>query len=112
MCVTVILRSSWTQRLTYTLPQQVITLSFANNSLTSLLPLSPWLLTQHLSDVENVSFANNSLSHFKDLDPFSPSVGKIRSDGRKKGWANLKELVMTGNPMAKTEGEEAQNYQV
>lgn len=52
------------------------------------------------------------LSHYRDLDPFSPLVGKARSDGKPKGWPKLKELVMTGNPLVKTEGEEAREYQM
>ncbi|KAK4054836.1 nuclear mRNA export, poly(A)+RNA binding protein [Microbotryomycetes sp. JL201] len=90
----------------------VVTISFANNQLKSLLPLSPWLLTSSLPNVENVSFAKNLLSNWRDLDPFSPTVGKTRTDGKPKGWPKLKELVMTGNPMVKTEGDEAHEYQV
>lgn len=92
-------------------PAQLVTLSLANNHLTSLLPLSPFHLTSNLPKIENVSFANNSLSQFRDLDPFSPLIGKKRADGNAKGWSNLKELVMTGNPMVET-GERALEYQV
>ncbi|KAM0793164.1 hypothetical protein ACM66B_000638 [Microbotryomycetes sp. NB124-2] len=90
----------------------IVTISFANNKFSSLLPLSPWLLTSTLPNIENVSFAHNLLSHWRDLDPFSPTVGKSRTDGKPKGWAKLKELVMTGNPLVKTEGDEAQEYKV
>ncbi|GAA5865493.1 hypothetical protein JCM8547_001263 [Rhodosporidiobolus lusitaniae] len=77
----------------------VITLSLANNSLSSLLPLSPFLLTSSLPNIENVSFAHNNLSQFRDLDPFSPLIGKERKDRKPKGWSQLKELIMMGNPM-------------
>lgn len=90
--------------------QQIVTLSLANNHFTSLLPISPWLLTTHLPNLENVSFANNSLNQFRDLDPFSPLVGKSRADGKQKGWPNLKELVLKGNPMAQ-EGSGEAEYQ-
>ncbi|GAA6004334.1 hypothetical protein JCM10207_000673 [Rhodosporidiobolus poonsookiae] len=77
----------------------VISLSLANNNLSSLLPLSPFLLTSSLPNIENVSFANNNISHFRDMDPFSPLVGKERKDRKPKGWGNLKELVLKGNPI-------------
>ncbi|GAA5922659.1 hypothetical protein JCM1841_006770 [Sporobolomyces salmonicolor] len=82
----------------------VISLSLANNNLTSLLPLSPYFLTSLLPDIENVSFANNRLSHFRDMDPFSPLVGKERKDRKPKGWSKLKELVLTGNPICHSGG--------
>ncbi|BGP52873.1 hypothetical protein JCM8202_003955 [Rhodotorula sphaerocarpa] len=82
----------------------VISLSFANNGLTSTLPLSPYLLTTSLSDIENVSFAGNNLSQFRDMDPFSPDVGKKRNDKKPKGWSKLRELVLTGNPVVHSGG--------
>lgn len=84
----------------------IVSLSLANNSLTSLLPLSPFLLTTYLPNLQNVSFASNSLSQLRDLDPLSPSIGKARRDNQAKGWAALKELVMTGNPMVETGARE------
>jgi hypothetical protein len=65
-----------------------------------------------LTAIENVSFANNQIKHFRDLDPFSPHFGKVRADGKKKGWANLKELILIGNPLVPTEPEEHREYQV
>lgn len=85
---------------------QVVSLSLANNNLTSLLPLSPYFLTSSLPNIENVSFAQNRLSNFNNLDPFSPLVGKKRGDKKPKGWKNLKELVMKGNPMCHSAGNE------
>ncbi|BGP12687.1 nuclear mRNA export, poly(A)+RNA binding protein [Rhodosporidiobolus nylandii] len=85
-------------------PAQVISLSLANNTLSSILPLSPFLLTSSLPNIENVSFANNNLSHFRDMDPFSPLVGKERKDKKPKGWGKLKELVLTGNPVVHSGG--------
>ncbi|POY71352.1 hypothetical protein BMF94_5664 [Rhodotorula taiwanensis] len=82
----------------------VISLSFANNNLTSTLPLSPYLLTSSLSDIENVSFAGNNFSQFRDMDPFSPDVGKKRNDKKPKGWSKLRELVLTGNPVVHSGG--------
>ncbi|GAA5972358.1 hypothetical protein JCM11641_002422 [Rhodosporidiobolus odoratus] len=82
----------------------VISLSLANNALTSLLPLSPFLLTSSLPNIENVSFAANNLSQFRDLDPFSPLIGKERKDKKPKGWSKLKELVLTGNPIIHSGG--------
>jgi len=84
---------------------QVVSLSLANNGLTSLLPLSPWLLTSNLPHIENVSFANNNLKSFRDMDPFSPLVGKERKDKQPKGWPQLKELVLTGNPIVGSGGQ-------
>lgn len=85
---------------------QVVSLSLANNDLSSLLPLSPYLLTTSLPRIENVSFAQNRLSHFSALDPFSPLIGKRRTDKKPKGWSHLKELVMKGNPMCHSAGTE------
>ncbi|GAA6007197.1 hypothetical protein JCM11491_003040 [Sporobolomyces phaffii] len=84
----------------------VVSLSLANNNLSSLLPLSPYFLTSSLPHIENVSFAQNRLSSFSNLDPFSPLVGKRRGDKKPKGWSNLKELVMKGNPMCHSGGTE------
>ena len=86
---------------------QVISLSFANNNLSSSLPLSPYLLTSSLADIENVSFAGNNLSQFRDMDPFSPHVGKKRNDKKPKGWSKLRELVLTGNPVVSSGGTAA-----
>ncbi|GAA5834484.1 hypothetical protein JCM9279_004329 [Rhodotorula babjevae] len=83
----------------------VVSLSLANNDLTSLLPLSPWLLTSNLPNIQNVSFAGNGIKSFRDLDPFSPLVGKERKDKQPKGWRNLKELVLTGNPVIASGGQ-------
>ncbi|GAA5916790.1 hypothetical protein JCM6882_004167 [Rhodosporidiobolus microsporus] len=82
----------------------VISLSLANNNLSSLLPLSPFLLTSSLANIENVSFANNNLSQFRDMDPFSPLIGKERKDRKPKGWSKLKELVLSGNPIVNSGG--------
>ncbi|GAA5835315.1 hypothetical protein JCM11251_006678 [Rhodosporidiobolus azoricus] len=82
----------------------VISLSLANNNLSSLLPLSPFLLTSSLANIENVSFANNNLSQFRDMDPFSPLIGKERKDRKPKGWSKLKELVLAGNPVVHSGG--------
>ncbi len=87
-------------------PTQVVSLSLAHNHLTSVLPLSPYLLTTSLSKIENVSFASNSLGKLRDMDPFSPAIGKPRGDGRTKGWPNLRELVLTGNPLVETGARE------
>lgn len=84
---------------------QVVSLSLANNGLTSVLPLSPFFLTTNLPHIENVSFANNNLRRFGDLDPFSPLVGKERKDKQPKGWPKLKELVLTGNPVTASGGQ-------
>lgn len=84
----------------------VVSLSLANNNLSSLLPLSPYFLTTSLPNIENVSFAQNRLSHFSNLDPFSPLIGKKRGDNKPKGWSKLKELVMKGNPMCHSAGNE------
>ncbi|GAA6059061.1 hypothetical protein JCM10212_002032 [Sporobolomyces blumeae] len=84
----------------------VVSLSLANNNLTSLLPLSPYLLTSSLPNIENVSFASNRLTLFSNLDPFSPLVGKKRADKKPKGWQNLKELVLSGNPVCHSGGNE------
>lgn len=78
---------------------QAISLSLANNNLTSILPLSPYLLTTALPNLENVSLAANLLAQLRDLDPLSPAVGRSRADKKPKGWKNLKELVLTGNPL-------------
>ncbi|GAA5926245.1 hypothetical protein JCM3775_000967 [Rhodotorula graminis] len=83
----------------------IVSLSLANNDLTSLLPLSPWLLTSNLPNIENVSFAGNGIKAFRDMDPFSPLVGKERKDKQPKGWRNLKELVLTGNPVVASGGQ-------
>ncbi|BGP36661.1 nuclear mRNA export, poly(A)+RNA binding protein [Rhodotorula kratochvilovae] len=83
----------------------VVSLSLANNNLSSLLPLSPYLLTSSLPHIENVSFANNNIKNFRDLDPFSPLVGKERKDKQPKGWGQLKELVLTGNPVVGSGGQ-------
>ncbi|GAA5995079.1 uncharacterized protein JCM10292_004525 [Rhodotorula paludigena] len=83
----------------------VVSLSLANNGLTSVLPLSPFFLTTNLPHIENVSFANNNLRRFGDLDPFSPLVGKERKDKQPKGWPKLKELVLTGNPVTASGGQ-------
>lgn len=39
------------------------------------------------------------------MDPFSPLVGKERKDKQPKGWRNLKELVLTGNPITASGGQ-------
>ncbi|KAM0756564.1 hypothetical protein T439DRAFT_321275 [Meredithblackwellia eburnea MCA 4105] len=88
----------------------VLSISLANNSFTSLLPLSPYLLTTNLPNIQNVSFASNNLTRLRDMDPFSPTIGSGKTD-KPKGWKNLKELVMTGNPMVGS-GEEEVKYRV
>lgn len=89
------------------LTRQAVSLSLANNSLTTLLVLSPYLLTTHLPNLQNVSLAANSLNFIRDLDPLSPSIGQHRHDRRPKGWASLHELVLTGNPLVETGPREA-----
>ncbi|KDE09703.1 hypothetical protein MVLG_00106 [Microbotryum lychnidis-dioicae p1A1 Lamole] len=48
---------------------------------------------------ENLSLANNRLRAFHDLDPLSPHTGKVRNDGKPKGFPKLRELILKGNPM-------------
>ncbi|SCV68405.1 BQ2448_526 [Microbotryum intermedium] len=78
---------------------EVVSLSLANNNFPSLLPFSPHLLTTSLPNIENLSLANNRLRAFHDLDSLSPHTGKVRNDGKPKGFPKLKELVLKGNPM-------------
>lgn len=92
------------RRRLFATPRQVISLSLANNNLSSPLVLSPYLLCTSLPNIENVSFANNRFANFRDMDPFSPIVGKQRNDKKPKGWPNLKELVLTGNPVVHSAG--------
>ena len=87
--------------------QQIVSLVLANNGLTSLLPLSPFHLTNYLPGILNVSLAGNSLRNMRDLDCLSPHVGKQRTDGQQKGWAQLRELVLIGNPLVVTGTGEA-----
>lgn len=86
---------------------QVESIVLANNGLSSLLPLSPFLMCSYLPNIQNVSLANNSFKHVRDLDTLSPFTGKQRNDGQSKGWAHLRELVLTGNPMVVTGTGEA-----
>ena len=60
-------------------------------------------------NLENVSLASNLLAQLRDLDPLSPAVGKSRADKKPKGWRNLKELVMTGNPLVQG-GQQEDTY--
>ena len=87
---------------------QVVSLSLANNNLTSILPLSPYLLASNLPNIRNVSFANNQLSKLRDLDCLSSTVGAARHDKRPKGWKDLAELVLTGNPIVGVGAKEAE----
>ncbi|KAK4704483.1 nuclear RNA export factor, partial [Phenoliferia sp. Uapishka_3] len=90
---------------------ECISLSLANNHFTSMLPLSPFYLTTSLPNLQNVSLAGNNLSRLRDLDAFSPTFGVPRGDKKQKGWKNLTELVLTGNPMV-GEGEAQERYRI
>lgn len=67
----------------------MITLSLANNDFKTLAPCAS--LPQHLPHLQNLSLENNDLKWTKDLTPLSKNrLGKLR---------NLRELMLTGNPM-------------
>jgi len=87
---------------------QVISVSLANNQLTSLIPLSPFHLCTSLPNIQNVSLAANLLRTVRDLDPLSPIINP-RKDKKPKGWGSMQELVLTGNPLV-GEGEAEIRY--
>lgn len=41
------------------------------------------------------------------MDPLSPTIGNPRGDKKPKGWKDLRELVLTGNPLVGTGADEA-----
>ena len=96
-----------TRQLTRSTFSQLVSLSLANNGLTSILPLSPYLLTSSFPNLRNISFASNQLTRRKDFDGLSPCVGSARNDKKFKGFRNLVELVLTGNPLVGTGAQEA-----
>jgi hypothetical protein len=80
---------------------QVVSLSLANNNLTNIQSLSPFLLTSYLPNLVNVSFASNEISKVKDLNFLSPHMGGNGLGGPDgtPGWAHLRDLVLDGNPL-------------
>lgn len=66
-------------------------------------------MTSNIPNLQNLSLAANSLGQIRDLDPLSPTVGNPRGDKKPKGWATLRELVLTGNPIAEP-GEGIPHY--
>ncbi|KAI3481760.1 hypothetical protein L1887_55607 [Cichorium endivia] len=66
----------------------VVTISLANNALRSLGPVSS--LPVYLPNLQNLSLEGNELKWTKDLDTFASRRSKL---------ANLKELLLTGNPV-------------
>ncbi|GJJ08185.1 hypothetical protein Clacol_002393 [Clathrus columnatus] len=67
---------------------EVLSLSLANNDFSSVQSLST--LSHFLPGLRNLSLANNKLRYWKDLDSLITRKGK---------FLNLKELVLSGNPM-------------
>jgi nuclear RNA export factor len=68
---------------------QVISISLANNNLTSAQPLQT--LCHYLPGLRNLSLANNKLRiSYRELDYIASRKGK---------FLQLKELVMNGNPL-------------
>lgn len=89
--------------LMYVLYNQVVSLSLANNSLTSILPLSPYLLTTYLPNIVNISLASNSLGRIRDVDCLSASHAQRKNENNKpRGWPGLREMVLTGNPLVES----------
>ncbi|KAJ3086993.1 nuclear mRNA export, poly(A)+RNA binding protein, partial [Quaeritorhiza haematococci] len=68
----------------------VQTISFANNKLRSLLPLST--LAERVPGIVNLSFQDNQLSSYSDIEPVNGRV-----------LTNLREVVFTGNPVREKE---------
>lgn len=66
----------------------VVTISLANNSLRNLGPVSS--LPAYFPNLQNLSLEGNELKWTKDLDTFA---------SRKTKLTNLKELLLTGNPL-------------
>lgn len=108
--------------------KQLQSLSLANNNLTSLVDLQPAALIRFVPKLQNLSLQNNRLaqaSHvtaalsfpqlvvrcrladsgnrpqFADLNPLSTVIGSIV--GSKPGLGELKELMLTGNPLQERE---------
>lgn len=67
------------------------------------------MLTTYLPNLVNVSLASNSLGMIRDVDCLSPAFGKKRRENGPKGWSQLQELVLTGNPLVET-GEQHEAY--
>jgi hypothetical protein len=90
---------------------QVVSLSLANNNLTNIRSLSPFLLTSYLPNVVNASFASNEISNIKGMNLLSPIMGGNGLGGPDgtPGWAHLRDLVLDGNPLTGKGAAEA-NY--
>lgn len=75
-------------------------LSLADNNLKSLQPMSMSSLVTTLPGLENLSLAGNQLASFSDLHSISPvSRGHPSGTGVQLGFAQLRELILTGNPL-------------
>lgn len=89
----------------------IVSLSLAHNSLSSIINLSPYYLIQHLPNVVNLSLASNMINSLRELDPLSPVSGGNRKGKGPKGLPGLRELVMTGNPCVET-GPREEAYRI
>ncbi|EJD37702.1 NTF2-like protein [Auricularia subglabra TFB-10046 SS5] len=65
-----------------------LTISFANNGLTSLTPLIS--LDHFLPDTRNISLEGNELKTFRDVEPFASNRKRLNK---------LRELILIGNPL-------------
>jgi len=77
---------------------KVKTISFANNNLKNLRPFNK--LHSYLPDVMNLSFQNNFLNTLRDIEPIN---------GDK--FTNLRELVISGNPIKEKEIQKFGNFE-
>lgn len=85
-------------------------LSLEQNNLSSLIHLAPAAIIRYLPKLQNLSLSNNNLSNYADLNPLSNVVGTI--SGSKPGLSELRELVLTGNPLQEKEmAKNPQDYQ-
>ena len=108
---------------------QIQSLSLEQNNLSSLIHLAPAAIIRYLPKLQNLSLSNNNLSNvsfrctsesrpytdnqskqYADLNPLSNVVGTI--SGSKPGLSELRELVLTGNPLQEKEmAKNPQDYQ-
>ncbi|KZV95386.1 NTF2-like protein [Exidia glandulosa HHB12029] len=74
------------------LKPEPLTISLANNGLTSSMPLAT--LQHYLPGIRNLSLENNELKTWKDIDAFSSRKGRL---------LKLRELILIGNPLREVE---------
>lgn len=98
-------------KLAGTLFPDAVSLSLAHNDLNTITSLSPYHLVQALPNIVNLSLASNRLERVRDVDPISPIHGGGKNNRKPKGWKNLAELVLSGNPCVET-GPHEETYRI